>query len=189
MINSQKPNYPRGSGKNIVGSSKTLDNPPAPILREIVPILGETANDFALVPALDEKAVRKTRHLEAAEQITLMDQVRLCLDKDGNALPHRPGANLIFALANENAAGRGIGILRWKMGVRPGLQDLGVFVPRNGYHGAFIELKQSGGVASDVRQSQRECQEKLNRQGYKAVVCYGWFDAWKFLCNYLGWDE
>lgn len=148
----------------------------------------EIAGEFELVPAPDVKAARQHKNREAAEQIRLMNEVKKCLDPDGNALPHRPGADLIFALANENAAGRGIGVLRWKMGVRAGLPDIGVFVPRGGYHGAFMELKQSSGVASDVRPNQRECQERLNRQGYRAVVCYGWFDAWKFLCDYLGWD-
>jgi hypothetical protein len=163
------------SGQNPATSGQNPANVPAP--------------ELVLTPPEDAKAAKKVRHLEAAQQMDYMDRVRRCLDPDGRALPGRPGADLIFALANENAAGRAIGVVRWKMGVRPGLPDLGIFVPRNRYHGAFIEMKQSGGVASDVRPAQRECQESLNRTGYRAVVCYGWWDAWKFTCDYLGWDQ
>lgn len=131
---------------------------------------------------------------EQAEQIAYFDRVRKCLRVDpatgiANPFPGREGAERIFGLANENAAGKGIGVLRWKMGVKAGLPDIGVFVPRHGFHAAFIELKTSGGIMSDVRKDQRQFQEEANRFGYKSVICFGWYEAWKFTYDYLGWSE
>ncbi len=143
-----------------------------------------TVDEFELSPPEDPKAVRKTRHLEAAEQIDLMDRVRRS---------SRPELALIAALANENAAGKGIGVLRWKMGVRAGLPDIGVFVPRTfrgrPCHGLFLEMKRQDGVASDVSDNQEAWHEALEASGYAVVVCYGWRRAWAVLCDYLGWED
>ena len=183
-------NYPRGSGKTVsVGEYKCVSasaqnsgQPPV--------------SDFELTPAPDIKAARKNRHLESAEQMTYMDQVRLCLDADGHALPHRPGADLIFALANENAAGKAVGVVRWKMGVKPGLPDVGVFEaaldkdrPGRVFNGLFIEFKRQDGVASDVKPAQRAVHNALSAARYKVVVAYGWRRAWAVTCEYLGWEE
>ena len=182
-------NYPRGSGKTVsVGEYKCVSasaqnsgQPPV--------------SDFELVPAPDIKAARKNQHLESAEQMAYMNQVRLCLDADGHALPHRPGADLIFALANENAAGKAIGVVRWKMGVKPGLPDVGVFVPtwsdfeRKHYCGLFLEMKRQDGIASDVKPAQRAVHNALSAARYKVVVAYGWRRAWAVTCEYLGWKE
>ena len=178
-------NYPRGSGKTVSvgeysGQPITPQNP-----------------DFELTPTPDIKQARKNRHLESAEQMAYMDQVRLCLNCDGKALPHRPGADMIFALANENAAGKAIGVVRWKMGVKPGLPDVGIFVPRYSYqmdecrqyNGLFIEFKRQDGVASDVKPAQRAVHDALSAMGYKVIVAYGWRRAWAVTCEYLGWEE
>ena len=186
-------NYPRGSGRIA---------PPAVSVSEYktVSVSEYSASDLELVPAPDIKAARKNRHLESAEQMAYMDQVRLCLDQDGKALPHRPGADLIFALANENAAGKAIGVVRWKMGVKAGLCDLGIFVPRIlesdsrpghaiSYAGLFIEMKRQDGVASDVKPAQRAVHDALSQAGYKVIVAFGFRRAWTVTCEYLGWRE
>lgn len=164
--------------------------------------------DLTLTAAPDEKRARKVDNRERWEQIEYMDRVRACRETDPvtkvtTAHPGREGAELIFALANESAGGKGIGVLRWKMGVLPGLPDIGVFVPRTFYPdtifpapggksyqcpGLFIELKTSGGVASDVRESQRAVHDGLRAAGYKVAVCYGWQESWRVTCEYLGWE-
>lgn len=68
-----------------------------------------------------------------------------------------------------------------QMGTLAGFPDLFLFIPRDDYHGLFIELKASKGktATGKTRQAGRlqETQEvmlgRLDRAGYKAVVCYG----------------
>lgn len=147
------------------------------------------APDLELTPPGDEKAARKNRHLERAEQERFFAEVRRCCHPaTGAALPGRDGADCIAALANENAAGKAIGLQRWRMGVSAGLPDIALFVARPGFHGLFIEMKRQDGVASDVRQNQRDWHDRLGAAGYKVIVAYGWRRAWACLCDYLGWE-
>jgi hypothetical protein len=145
--------------------------------------------DLVLTPPGDEKAERKTRHLEQAQQIAYFDRVRQCLDQDGHALPHRPGADLIHAIGNENAAGKAIGVLRWKMGVKKGMPDICIPVPRDGFCGLYIELKREDGVASDIQPEQLSVHDRLSNLGWNVVVAYGWRRAFSVTAEYLGWTD
>lgn len=68
-------------------------------------------------------------------------------------------------------------------GVKSGVPDLFLPVARNGSNGLFIELKTEKGKVS---KEQKFWIDELNKQGYTAVVCYGWTDAVGVLCAYLG---
>lgn len=69
-------------------------------------------------------------------------------------------------------------------GVRKGVPDYTVAVPRNGYHGMFLELKRvKGGVVSD---DQRKMMEALTAQGFWCIVGNGAEHAIDELCKYLG---
>ncbi|MBV9849839.1 MAG: VRR-NUC domain-containing protein [Armatimonadetes bacterium] len=160
-------NYPRGSGKSLSPAQET-------------PATAGADDTFDLEVCPDAREQAKRRRREQAEQIAYFDQVRAC---------RRPETALIAALANENAAGKAVGVMRWKMGVRAGLPDIGVFVPRGGYSGLFIEMKCSDGVASDVRATQAAWHDALEASGYRVVVAYGWRRAWAVTCDYLGWDD
>jgi hypothetical protein len=82
-------------------------------------------------------------------------------------------------------------------GVRAGVSDVFLPVPawQKGagwtgevYHGLYIELKlekrrkEKNGGCSD---EQIKFTEYANSVGYKAVVCYGWQEAWKAIEDYL----
>lgn len=68
-------------------------------------------------------------------------------------------------------------------GVKPGVPDLMLPVPRGGYHGLFIELKRTkGGRASE---EQRAWIRSLKRLGYEAVICRGWEEAAETIKGYL----
>lgn len=58
-------------------------------------------------------------------------------------------------------------------GVRPGIPDLKLAVPKQGYHGLFIEMKAQGGRLSP---RQKVVISKLRANGYRVEVCRG-FDA------------
>ena len=68
-------------------------------------------------------------------------------------------------------------------GVKPGVPDICLPVPRNGYAALYIEMKRkSGGVLSD---NQRVWLKALNRAGNRAVVCKGFDEARETILEYL----
>lgn len=69
------------------------------------------------------------------------------------------------------------------MGVKPGVPDVFLDVPRGGFHGLRIEMKRRrGGVLSDA---QADWIDYYNHIGYRAVVCYGWNEAREAIEAYL----
>lgn len=68
-------------------------------------------------------------------------------------------------------------------GVKPGVPDICLPVPRGPYHGLYIELKrQKGGRLSE---DQKAWLNRLNRVGYRAVVCNGFEAARDEILDYL----
>lgn len=85
-----------------------------------------------------------------------------------------------------NGGHRHIGVARKLKaeGVRAGMADYFLFVPRNGYHGLAIELKAPIKTAR-VSESQRELKCLLEKQGYACRICYGWDEAREAIEGYL----
>ncbi len=67
-------------------------------------------------------------------------------------------------------------------GVRAGVPDLSMPVPRGRFHGLYIELKAARGRVQDT---QRQWIERLTAQGYKALVCFGAEEAKVAIITYL----
>lgn len=67
-------------------------------------------------------------------------------------------------------------------GVKPGVPDIVLPVPRGGYHGLWIELKVDGGKPSP---EQLEWQKFLRGEGHCAEICYGWNAARQIIEKYL----
>lgn len=68
-------------------------------------------------------------------------------------------------------------------GLKKGVPDICLPVPRGIWHGMYIELKrQCGGKTSP---EQREWIDALNAQGYRACVCRGWEAAAREIEKYL----
>lgn len=57
-----------------------------------------------------------------------------------------------------------------RMGTRAGFADLVLLVPRNGYHGLFIEMK-TPSKSSKQQDTQKEFQAAVETQGYKYTIC------------------
>lgn len=69
------------------------------------------------------------------------------------------------------------------MGVRKGVPDVALDIPRGGFHGLRIEMKRrEGGKLSDA---QRQWIDHYNAIGYRAVVCHGWQEARMEIEDYL----
>lgn len=69
-------------------------------------------------------------------------------------------------------------------GVKAGVPDICLPVPRGGYHGLYIELKRRKG--GRLSEEQAVWIDRLNRLGYRAVVCRGWDAARAEIEAYLG---
>ena len=69
-----------------------------------------------------------------------------------------------------------------RMGVKPGVPDLCLPYPSQGYHGLYIEMKTDKGRPTAC---QKEYIDWLNGNGYKAVVCHGAEEAIEVIWGYV----
>lgn len=68
-------------------------------------------------------------------------------------------------------------------GVKPGVPDLMLAWPCNGYSGLFVEMKRK--VGSRLSPEQQEWRERLTLAGYRVEVCKGFDAAKDAIINYL----
>lgn len=94
-----------------------------------------------------------------------------------------PELALLYAIPNGGKRARTTAARLKKEGVKKGVPDTFLPVPRGKYHGLFIELKRLEG--GRVEDSQRQWIYALTDQGYAAVVCKGWEAAAGVILDYL----
>ena len=113
---------------------------------------------------------------EAQEQMTLFSWAAMQSGK-------YPELKLLYHVPNGESRHKAeAGRLRAE-GVKAGVPDLCLPVPRGDFHGLYIELKrQRGGRLSD---HQAEWMEALMRQGYCVALCEGWERAAETIIEYL----
>ena len=125
------------------------------------------------------RARRKTRAATASEhteQVALFYWARF--------QQHRyPGLELMHAIPNGGDR-HPAGAAKLKSeGVKAGVPDIFLPVPRGKYPGLYIEMKTATGTVSE---KQHAWLGALRRQGYRAEVCRGWQEAIQVITNYLG---
>jgi hypothetical protein len=89
---------------------------------------------------------------------------------------------LLFAIANAGKRGVILGRIMKREGLRAGVSDLFLSVPRGQFHGLYIEMKKPNGVVSP---SQQRFQCIVTSQEYAAYVCYSAAQARKLIAVYL----
>lgn len=98
-----------------------------------------------------------------------------------------PELGLMFAIPNANPlnkfGGHAVAIYMRSEGLRAGVPDIFLPVPRNGYHGLFIEMKRQRG--GRLLPPQEGWLGELAAQGYKVSVCNGWEKAMELIEMYL----
>ena len=119
------------------------------------------------------QAVGMTEH---EEQVALMRLVEM----------HKgrwPELGMLFSIPN--GGDRNVIVARKLKaeGVRRGVPDLCLCLPRGGYHGLFIELKRLKG--GQVSAEQKAWISALRGQGYRAEVCKGATEAWDVIREYV----
>lgn len=114
---------------------------------------------------------------EHAEAVVLMRAVAGAL-----AAGQHPELALLFAIPNGgHRTKRAAGKVKAE-GVKRGVPDYFLPVPRGGFHGLFVELKTTKGRPT---REQRQWLTDLQAQGYRAVVCRRWEPAFNTLIDYL----
>ncbi len=98
----------------------------------------------------------------------------------------QPELKLLHAIPNGAYFG-GSKWTGWRMkqeGLKPGVPDVCLPVPRGAYHGLYIELKNDKpkGYAT---QEQKIWLASLTEQGYATLVAYGWQEARMAIEGYL----
>lgn len=68
-------------------------------------------------------------------------------------------------------------------GVKPGVPDLMLPYPSNGYNGLFLEMKKR--VGGRLSEEQKHWRDMLQGYGYCVCVCKGWEEAKDAITNYL----
>lgn len=116
------------------------------------------------------------------------DVVEQGLKPPSREIAEIPSLQLMFAIPNGGSRGEDTrtrqirGAMLKAEGVRSGVPDIFLPVPRKGYCGLFIELKR---VNKGIKRSnQKDWIARLTEQGYLAVVCYGAEDAKKVIKDY-----
>lgn len=96
-----------------------------------------------------------------------------------------PEFELLYAIANAGAgAQRGQAGKMKAEGVKPGVPDLCLPVPRGSYHGLYIEMKTE---TSGPSPEQRVWLARLKEQGYYTTIAQGYEIAIQILTAYIQW--
>lgn len=111
---------------------------------------------------------------EAQEQITLFSWA---------AVQAIPELALLYHIPNGGSRHKAEAARLRAEGVRSGVPDLCLPVPRGGCHGLYIELKRLRG--GRLSEQQRAWLDALGKQGYAVAVCKGWEDAAETILRYL----
>ncbi|MCM1299619.1 MAG: VRR-NUC domain-containing protein [Firmicutes bacterium] len=119
------------------------------------------------------------QHIEDAEQINLIKWAEFQSCK-------YPELELLFHIPNGGK--RNVReAARFKMlGVKAGVPDLCLPVPRGGYHGLYIEMKSPEGRTTAY---QKKWLERLAQQGYDTAVCHSFEEAQEKIIKYMLLDK
>ncbi len=98
-----------------------------------------------------------------------------------------PELGLLYANANGGYRPDKTARAMKREGLKAGVPDLFLPVPRNGKHGFYIEMKRANRKNHATPQQQRWIRV-LQDYGYRCEVCYGFEEAKVSLCDYLGID-
>ena len=91
---------------------------------------------------------------------------------------------LLFAIPNGGVRSRRCGAMLKAEGVRAGVPDLFLAIPRGQYGGLFVEMKRSDGKGR-LSPNQKLFIEHLTRAGYATAVANGFVEARDVITSYL----
>lgn len=114
---------------------------------------------------------KKTHRSEAQEQIMIFDWAKL-----------KPELKWLFSVPNGGSRNVVEAVNLKRQGVRKGISDMMLPLPKGKYHGLFIELKVGKNKPSA---EQKEFILYANAVGYCSALCYGHEEAISLIESYL----
>lgn len=130
---------------------------------------------FAAKPFSPTTARAKPMDREGQEQAALMREIEM---------RHPEVFLLMYHVPNGGHRHKAVAAKLKGQGVKAGVPDLVLPMARGGFFGLYIEFKATVDPAP-VSASQHAYIDRLNLQGYLAIVCRGHFDAMEQLRAYL----
>ena len=124
----------------------------------------------------DYRRDRHRKKREATEQEALISWCRVFENR-------YPELKLIYHVPNGGSRNQLEAANLKRQGVKAGVPDLCLPVPRMGYHGLYIEMKFG---RNKTTQEQEKWLDALGREGYRTAVCYGADEAQQEIKDYLG---
>lgn len=132
-----------------------------------------------------KKARAPSRDLESQEQQALIEWAKL------QAVPsHIPGVlpgekviDFLFAIPNGGARSKATAGKLKAEGVKAGVWDLQLALPIGRTHGLWIEMKAGKNTLTD---EQRAWRDRMQRVGFKCVVCWSFEEARNAIEEYIG---
>lgn len=110
-------------------------------------------------------------------------QIQLLSWVNQEAIQFFPELQYLFHVPNGHLRDERIGARLKRAGVKKGVPDLWLPVPKGPYHGLIIELKRDEKSATSPEQ--RKWIAALNDMGYRAEICIGLENARMTILNYL----
>ena len=123
----------------------------------------------------DYRKAKGQTALESVEQESLMRWVQFVSGK-------YPELEMLYHIPNGGTRNKREAEHLRRQGVKAGVPDLCLPVPRGEYPGLYIELKAKDNTPTE---KQKEWLAKLDKQGYKTAVCWGWEAAAEVIEEYL----
>lgn len=101
-------------------------------------------------------------------------------------LKTHPELKWLFAIPNGGERNPAVAARLKAEGVKSGVSDLCLPVPRQGHNGLFIEMKKPLGKESS---EQKEFGAFVGSQGFYYKCCYSWEEATSLIAHYMGIDK
>lgn len=138
----------------------------------------------ALASAGGVRETSERAHYRAARMEPSEEQEQITLFEWAETMTYTyPDLRWLYHVPNGGSRGTAEAGRFKAMGVKSGVPDVALDIPRGGFHGLRVEMKRTkGGKLSDA---QREWIDHYNAIGYRAVVCHGWQEAAKAIEEYL----
>lgn len=114
---------------------------------------------------------------EAQEQCKLIKWADKCVQ-----MKIHPELSMLYTVPNGGRRDKAKAAHLKRQGVRAGVPDLCLAVPKGKYHGLYIELKVGNNKTSE---HQDKWLQNLSRCGYAVKVCYGSTSAKQAIEKYL----
>lgn len=98
-----------------------------------------------------------------------------------------PELRLMIHIPNEGKRTKAAGARLKSVGLRKGVPDLFLPIPKGNFHGLWIEMKRVKG--SKTSKDQKEWIEALKGQGYFTAICFGWLEAKETIERYMKGEQ